>query len=267
MNIINKSDFATLAHISRDTFFSLICHDVHRHDIIFDKRTERTGITWTISECTNAIVSDWECDWLTMGKHDGFFTQCDQMYREWDYAKMEPLLVEITPQNANLINGHHRSFVLGSLLLQENIQFEPIPVLNLANLSFTQADTPIKISYSAVEFLTFSRLADDQPTLSEFVRNVRRSQKKLHEQILQICSRQWKDVLKFTDERADYVSAKLRFRDNTLRFDELVIDESDEVLAKIMAFTADAVLRGLTVGDVQIPLFSPSVKIQPPYAF
>lgn len=264
MKILNRADFAKLAHISRETFFSLICARFHRHDVIF-KRSKRTGIKWTISECANAIVNDWKCDWLEMGKLDDFFTQCKAMYEGWDYAKMEPLVVEITPHTDALINGHHRSFVLGSLLLQNKIEVQPIPVLNTANLSFTQSDTAILISYSTEEFLTFSKLAPDQPTLGEFVRNVRTSHRELYEECLHICAQKWTDIQKYTDERADYICAKLHIRDNKLDFYDIVIDEKDEALATIMAFTADAALQGLTVGDVQIPLFRPSVKVLPPY--
>ena len=242
----------------------MICHPVHRHDIIFDKRTERTGITWTIRQCAEAIKKDWNCNWLEMGKTDDFFTQCNQMSREWDYEKMEPLLVEITPQTAKLINGHHRSFVIGSLLLQNKLQFQPIPVLNTANLSFTQANTPIKISYSAVEFLTFFRLADDKPTLGEFVRTVRTSHREFYEQLLLICAEKWKDIQNYTDERADYISATIHVRDGTLDFYDIVIDSKDEALATMLAFLADAALRKIPVGDVQIPIFNISVKIQPP---
>ena len=150
---------------------------------------------------------------------------------------------------------------------QSKIEFQPIPVLNTGHLSFTQSDTPIFLSYSAEEFLTYSRLAPDKPPLAEFVAKIRESDQTLHAKILSICADKWTDLQKYTDEKADFISAKLHVRANTLQFDDIVIDASDEVLAMLVAFLADAALGEIKAGDSVIPIFSISLRIQPPYAF
>ena len=135
MNITNKADFAASEHISIDKFFPLVCSEAHRHEVIWEKRASYERV-WRVFDCSKTIIEDWNCDWLELGKHEAFFTQCQEMYDNWDYGLMEPLEVCISDKAHNLENGHHRSFVLGSLILQKKVQFEPIPILNTATLTF-----------------------------------------------------------------------------------------------------------------------------------
>ena len=164
MNILNKADFATLEHISLDQFFPLICAESHRHETIWQNRPAYE-IVWRVFDCAKKIIED------------------------WDYSIMDPLHVEIAPPNIlHLENGHHRSFVLGCLLLQERINFEPIPVLNTAKLQFnTASDTSIRISYSADEFLQGSRLAIEEDPIGEIPSQMRLTNHKLYEKKTNRC--------------------------------------------------------------------------------
>ena len=265
MEIQNKSLFAELQHISLDQFFPLICDKAHRHEIIWQKR-EKYEIIWRVFHCARTIIDDWDCNFLEMGTHDDFFKICDPMYQNWSFERMDPLLVELTPNVHRLVNGHHRAFSLGCLLIQKKVDFQPIPVLNLAKLHFdTSSDTPIKISYSAEEFLAFSKLQAGGTPIGEVPQGIRLTDIKLYERILTDASQRWKDLISAAGFNHAHIRARLHIRDNTLLFDDIVIEEADANTAIDAAFIADAVLNGIQAGTVFFPLFNPLVEIPPPY--
>ena len=280
MNILNKASFATLEHITIDQFFPLICSDSHRHEIIWQQR-KSYEIIWRIFHCARTIVEDWNCDFAEMGKSDEFFLQCQDMYDNWDYERMDPLIVEIAPPNIlRLENGHHRSFVFGCILLQEKVQFRPLPVLNTAKLQFnTASDTSIRISYSADEFLQCSRLAIEDDPLGEIPSQMRLKNRKVYDQKIADASLVWKNLSKQpTGLSIPPVRAKLLVRDNDLRFDAVIIEPDDHEIALAAAFLADAGANNIQAGNIsffsteQMPNqrttlspFSPIIEIQPPY--
>ena len=265
MNILNKSDFAILEHITIEQFFPLICSDSHRHEIIWQQR-KSYEIIWRVFHCAKTILEDWNCNFAEMGKSDEFFLQCQVMYDNWDYERMDPLIVEIAPPNIfRLENGHHRSFVLGCILLQEKEQFRPLPVLNTAKLKFdTESDTSIQISYSAEEFLQWSRLANKGEPIGKIPSQLRLTDRKLYEKRLTEASLVWRDLMN-QDATGAHIHAKLHVRDNNLQFDEIVIDAETEQVAIGAAFIADAAIHKIQAGDIIFPFFNPTLEILPPY--
>ena len=173
MEIKNKVDFASSETISMQQLFALSCSESHRHKIIWQKSQPQCAI-WRVLECSRTILDDWDCDFKEMGKYDEFFIQCEQMYNNWRWDRMDPLVVEITPIAHNLYNGHHRSFVLGCLLLQKKVNFQPIPVRNIATLAFdSTSETAILLDLSIPEFLKRVKLPFDPSPIGDFPRRLR----------------------------------------------------------------------------------------------
>ena len=267
MMIQNKSDFAELEHISLEQFFPLICSNEHRHAVIWQNRPNYE-IIWRVFHCANTIREDWDCDFAEMGKSDDFFIQCQDMYDNWDWDLVDPLVVEIAPPNIlRLVNGHHRSFTLGCLLLTEKEQFRPLPALNTAKLRFDPAsDVSIFLAASAAEFLKFAKLSPEKAPIGEMPRKMRLNARKLYERKLTEASRVWRDLTR-QDATGAHIHAKLHVRDNNLQFDEIVIDAETEQVAIGAAFIADAAIHKIQAGDILIPLFSPCIKVKPPYIY
>ena len=266
MDIQNKSDFAKLEHISLEQFFPLICSESHRHAVIWQKRPAYE-IIWRVFHCARNIVSDWNCDFAEMGKQDEFFLQCAAMFSDWQWELVDPLSVEIAhPNILRLVNGHHRSFTLGCLLLTEKEQFRPLPVLNEARLKFdTESNTSILLSYSPSEFLQFAKLSPEQRPIGEIPKNMRLTNRKRYDLTLIDAQELWRDKIKAEGIDEARIKATLQCREDRLLFDDIVIVPSDESLAIAAAFVADAVLNKIQVGTVFWRMFSPSVIVNPPY--
>ena len=265
MDIQNKSDFAKLEHISLEQFFPLICSESHRHAVIWQKRPAYE-IIWRVFHCSRNIIEDWDCDFAEMGKQDEFFLQCAAMFADWQWDLVDPLKVEIAPPNIlRLVNGHHRSFTLGCLLLTEKEQFRPLPVLNTAKLRFDPtSDVSILLAYSADEFLKFAKLSPEQPPIGEIPRRIRLTDRKLYEKTLTEASLVWRD-LKKADPTGAHIHARLHVRENNLQFDEIVINAETEQVAIGAAFIADAALHKIQAGNIIFPFFNPTLEILPPY--
>ena len=278
LNILNKKAFATLEHITIDQFFPLICSLSHRHEIIWRNRPVYEHV-WRVFDCAKIISSDWDCNFLEMGKQDEFFIQCQDMYDNWDWELVDPLEVEV--QAGNLINGHHRSFVLGCLLLQEKVDFQPLPVLDLERLRFDlDSDTPIEVVYSAQEFLQYLKPTPGGFSIGEIPHKLRLQNMDLYMEMLNKSAQTWKGLSKSENPADRFVRAKMdRVREDTLMFDSLIIEPADRVVAIAAAFLADAGVNNIETGKtsffsinpnpnqvgVSFTPFSPTIKIPPPY--
>ena len=280
MNILNKALFATPDHVSIDPFFSLSCSEAHRHDVIWQKR-KPYEIVWRVFDCSKTIIEDWNSDFAEMGKHDEFFIQCASMFANWQWELVDPLEVEI--EAGNLINGHHRSFVLGCLLLQDKVDFQPIPVLDVGRLRFSMdSDISIEISYSAQEFLQYFKPIPGGVPIGEIPQKLRLQNIEEYMEMLNKSAQTWKGLSKSENPADRFVRAKMdRVRRDTFMFDSLIIEPADKVAALAAAFLADAGVNNIKTGKtsffsinpnpnpnqvgVSFTPFSPAIKIPPPY--
>ena len=278
MNILNKSDFATPDHITIEQFFPLVCSESHRHPVIWQKRPAYEHV-WRVFDCVKTIGEDWNFDFAEMGKSDDFFIQCQAMADDWQWELVDPLEVEL--QAGNLINGHHRSFVLGSLLLKNKVDFQPLPVLDLERLRFDlDSDTPIEVVYSAQEFLQYLKPTPGGFSIGEIPHKLRLQNMDLYMEMLNKSAQTWKGLSKSENPADRFVRAKMdRVREDTLMFDSLIIEPADRVVAIAAAFLADAGVNNIETGKIsffslkqnpnQVGLsftpLSPTIKIPPPY--
>ena len=269
MDIQNKVYFAQLEHLSLEQLFGLVCSELHRHEIIWQKR-QRYEQVWNVFYCAKTILEDWHCDFLEMGKTDEFFVQCQAMYDNWDWELVDPLEVCINDRQHNLENGHHRSFVLSCLLLQNKVKFQPVPVLNLANLRFdTSSDKSIQISYSAREFLSFAKLSpEDRTPIGEIPKRTRQHSRKLYDQKLDSAARIFETLFTAPPGEIPKIEGKL-LGGNTLRLDELVIGSRDRDIAISLAFLFDASLHGILAGRHKVFFLKLQrgvfISVRPPY--
>ena len=272
MDIQNKVYFAQLEHLSLEQLFGLVCSELHQHEIIWQKR-QRYEQVWNVFYCAKTILEDWHCDFLEMGKTDEFFVQCQAMYDNWDWELVDPLEVCINDRQHNLENGHHRSFVLSCLLLQNKVAFQPVPVLNTAKLCFdTSSDTSIQISYSAREFLRFAKLKEDRTPIGEIPKRTRQHSRKLYDQKLDSAARIFDTLFTAPPGEIKKIEGKLLESGNTLRFDELVIGSGDRDIAISLAFLFDASLHGILAGRHAVFFLKEqeggvAIEIPPPYIF
>ena len=262
MNILNKDDFARPGTLNLEQFFTLECSPSHQHPVIWQKR-QPYEIVWRVYHCAKTIVDDWHCDWLEMGKTDDFFTQCDRMYQEWDYNLMESLQVCVDDRSHLLENGHHRSFVLGSLLLQGKVEFQPVPVLNTSLLTFnTTSEKSIEVQLSIPEFLAV-KIAPGIPigTLPERLRMTNLDLYKSH---LTAATEMWKERIKGSPPPHS-IRTKIENIINNLTHDVLIIDATDRQIALAAAFICDAIYHQIQAGNIFFAYFDPVLIIHPPY--
>ena len=263
MNIINARDFAQLEHIDLSQFFSLICSDAHRHPVIWQKR-QPYEVVWTVYHCAKTIFEDWNCDWSEMGKTDEFFVQCQEMYQEWDYKRMDPLEAGLTQRGNFLKNGHHRSFVLGSLLLQDKVQFQPVPVLNVGKLIFDpSSDKTIEIKLTIPEFLGV-KLESGLP-IGTIPATLRTANWERYKSQLTTATQIWKSIIKESPP-PHCMRAKIeQVTNNLTSFDALAVEDDDRDIAIAAAFICDAINHQIQAEKTFFVLFDPTMVIHPPY--
>ena len=137
--------FAPLVTLTETGFLTMRCSSPHRHDTIYAKTDPDRKRDWNVQHCAMAIIRDWDCDWLATGEQDEFFTQCQEMYDNWDFNLMEPLLIESANpggREIQLVNGHHRSLVLATLLLKNKVEWQPIRAFDLSYMQFDLNKVP-----------------------------------------------------------------------------------------------------------------------------
>ena len=265
MNIINKADFAKPETITKEQLFPLVCSAGHRHEVIYQTR-KPYEIVWTVYYCGKTIVEDWNCDWIEMGKQDEFFRQCAPMYDDWQWELVDPLQVCIDPQKQlhNLENGHHRSFVLTCLLLQNKVAFQPVPVLNTAFLSFDRAsDKPIEIALKPIEYLNCVFFENTTQPIGAIPDTYRRKDRKLYDEKLNTATLLWKQLRESSPENI-FPSVTAKMKDT--HFDMFQIEPDDREKAIAAAFICDAILAKIqATGKTIFVMFDPFLTIQPPY--
>ena len=182
----------------------------------------------------------------------------------------------------NLINGHHRSFVLGSLLLLEKVDFQPLPVLDVGRLHFElDSEISIEISYEPEEFLQYFKLIPGGVPIGEIPHRLRLKNMSLYMETLNKSAETWKVLIKSGNTADRVVRAKMdRFQQNTFTFDSLIIEDVDNDKAIAAAFLADAGVNNIETDKISFfstsanpnpnpnlsfAPFSPIISIPPPY--
>ena len=265
VNIINKTDFAQAETLTKEQLFSLVCSESHRHEVIYQKRQPYEKV-WTVYYCAKTIIEDWDCDFHKLGEQDDFFKLCAPMYDSWQWELVDPLQVCIDPQRQihNLENGHHRSFVLSCLLLQNKVEFQDVPVLNTASLEFDrESDKAIEIALKPIEYLNQVFLGDLTPPIGAIPDTYRTKDRMLYDEKLNEATQLWMERKQSSPENIlPSMNTKLR---NT-KFDMFQIEPDDRDTAIAAAFICDAILAKIQpTGSTFFMMFDAFLTIPPPY--
>ena len=148
----------------------------------------------------------------------------------------------------------------------KKVQFEPIPILNTATLTFDpDSDKVIRLTVAPSEFLNIVKLPSD-PTapIGLIPKRLRLTDLKAYEQKVIEASETFKQSrLSKTPVIIDAQIEQI-INANT-SFDNLVIEAHHIDAALVLAFICDAIVSKLQFGNVIIPMLSQGIEIKPPY--